>query len=185
MLKKLQNLLKSRKPDSRIVDIILYGSFAKGETAPRDIDIAVIFREGSLKERLNAIQEIKKKIGKNIAIDIKGILLEELFEESFFARGGIFFEGISLLTGKSFSKRIGYESYGLFFYSLTNKSHNEKIRFNYLLRGRNSEGIIKHLEGKHLSPGVVQMPSKNVREFESVLKKNEITYQLRPALTQI
>src|SRR3989338_8909452 len=100
MLKELKKYLKNYKKDKNIFDIVVYGSGVKGKAVPNDIDIAVIFKEGSLKERLAKIQSIKKKIklGKNI--DIKGIVWEEMFQEQFFARSGIFLEGISLFDGK-------------------------------------------------------------------------------------
>ena len=114
MLKELRKWLKSEKADKAIFDIVLYGSAAKGKPKPADIDIIVIFREGSLKERLQKIQNIKKKLKVEINIDIKGILLEELFQEQFFARSGIILEGVSLFNGKPFSYEMDFEGFVFF-----------------------------------------------------------------------
>ena len=91
MLKKLKKHLESEK-DKAIFDIVVYGSAVKGKEDARDIDILVIFLEGSLKERLDKLQEIKSRL-KDVKIetplDIKQILLKDLFSSSFLARTGI------------------------------------------------------------------------------------------------
>lgn len=186
MLSSLQKNVQQEKNDSSIFDIVLYGSAVRGKINPRDIDIAVIFREGTLKQRLEKIQAIKKKIKENeFIIDIKGILWEELFQQEFFARSGIFVEGISLFDGKPFSYKMGFESSILFFYILKNKSHTEKIKFNYILRGRNDIGIIKKLQGTHLAPGVIKFPIKSAAEFEEILLQHTISYTKMNVLIQI
>ncbi len=176
MLEELKKCLKSELKDRGIFDIVVYGSLVKNKENPNDIDILVIFNEGNLKERLNKIQSIKSKIKTKEKIDIKGILWQELFQDEFFARSGIFLEGISIFTGKPFAERIDFNGFAIFVYNLTNKSHADKVKFNYVLSGRKSEGLIKGLEGKHPAPGVIEIPIKNSLEFENVLKKNNISY---------
>lgn len=184
MLKELKKWLKSEKIDKTIFDIVLYGSVAKGKLKPADIDIIVIFRNGSLKERLQKIQNIKKKIKAEINMDIKGILWEELFQEQFFARSGIILEGISLFDEKPFSYKIDFEGFVLFIYDLRDKSHTEKVKFNYVLSGRKDIGMVKRLEGKHVAPGVIQIPIKNSVEFEEMLKTHNINYSKQGCLVQ-
>lgn len=184
MLKELRKCMKNENIDKNIFDIVLYGSTVKGKTTPDDIDIVVIFKEGTLKDRLTKIQFIKKKIRLDKKIDIKSILLEELFQEKFFARSGIFLEGMSLIDGKPFSDKIGYLGFIIFIYSLQDKSHTEKVKFNYILSGRNSMGIVKKLEGKRLASGVIQIPIKNSLEFEEVLTKHKINYFRKNVLIQ-
>jgi len=176
MLEELRKCVKP-KLNNKIFDIVVYGSLIKGKYEPEDIDIVVIFKEGLLNERLEIIQRIKRRIKTNKKIDIKGVLLIDLFKPEFFARSGIFFEGISLIDGKPFSNKIGFNGAVIFFYNLKNKNHTEKVKFNYLLSGRNNkEGLIKLFEGKQLAPGVFQLPIKNSIKFEEILKKNNISY---------
>ena len=184
MLKQLKNYLKAEKKDKTIFDIVTYGSAVKGKNIPNDIDIAVIFKEGTLKERLNKIQKIKEKIKIGIKIDIKGILLEELFNSVFFARSGIIIEGISIFDEKPFANKLDFEGICLFIYDLKNKSHTEKVKFNYVLSGRNAKGIIAQLEGRALGPGVIEIPIKNSLEFEEVLQMHHINYKKRNCLIQ-
>ncbi|MBI2109668.1 nucleotidyltransferase domain-containing protein [Candidatus Woesearchaeota archaeon] len=184
MLKELKKCVKAEKKDRTIFDIVLYGSVVKGKQVPNDLDIVVIFREGSLKERLTKIQLIKKKIISEKKIDIKGILWEDLFQEPFFARSGILVEGISLFDNKPFSRKIGFEGFVIFIYNLKNKSHTEKVKFNYILSGRKERGIVEKMEGNHLAPGVIQIPIKNSLEFEDILKKHSIIYSKKSHLIQ-
>lgn len=185
MLKELEKSLKNEKQDPTIFDIVLYGSSVKSSVSPKDIDIAVIFKEGNLKERLSKIQEIKKKIKTDKNIDIKGILLEELFQKEFFGRSGILLEGISLFDGKSIASKLSFQGVVIFMYNMKDKNHTQKVKFNYILSGRSDEGVIKKLDGKHISPGVVQIPIKNSLEFEDVLKMHKINYSMKRVLVEI
>ncbi len=190
MLSKLPRDVKSERKNKAIWDIVLYGSSARGKTGARDIDIAIIFREGTLKERLTTAQDIKLRISRQNPdlkgdLDIKGILWEELFQESFFARSGIFLEGISLFDGKTLASKIGFEGYSLYTYSLQDKSHTDKVKFNYLLSGREkAKGIIATLQGFHVGPGSILMPLKHSEEFDSIFKRHHITFQKRNVLIQ-
>ena len=182
MLRRLKRCLNSEK-DENIFDIVLYGSSVKGKNRPNDVDLLVIFKSGSLKERLDRIQSIKKKI--DMSVDIKGILWEELFQPEFFARTGVFLEGVSVFDEKKFARKIGFEGSVMFFYNLKDKTHSEKVKFNYVLSGRNSKGLIETLEGKHLAPGVVEIPIDKSLEFEEVLKRYSIRFTKRSMLNKI
>jgi len=186
MLKELEKLLGNEKKDHTIFDIVLYGSSVKGATTPRDLDIAVLFREGTLKERLSKIQGIKKRITVlNKNVDIKGILLEELFQKEFFGRSGLIIEGISLLDRKSIASKLSLKGFVLFTYRLKDKTHTQKVKFNYILSGRNGEGIVKKMEGEHVSPGTVIIPINRSLEFEDVLKTHTIDYSKKRVLVEM
>jgi len=166
MLKELGSCLKDYRKEKNIFDMVVYGSSS-------DTEIAVIFKVGVLKDRLAKVQEIKKKIkfGK-----VKGFLFDELFQEQFFGRSELFLEGVSIFDGKPFSHKIDFEGFALFVYNLRDKTHNEKVKFNYLLSGRNDQGVVEWLEGEHVSPGVVKIPVKNAAEFEEILKKHNVNF---------
>lgn len=185
MLKQLQKELSAEKKDKTIFDLLVYGSTVKGKTKPNDLDLMVIFRAGSLKERLRKIQLIKRKVTSFKSIDIKGILWEELFQEDFFARSGVLLEGISLFDARPFAEKMGFSAYSLFTYSLKDKSHTAKVKFNYLLRGRNGPGILEKFGGKHLSPGTVQIPLVKSLEFEEILQENNFQYKKQNILVQL
>ncbi|NQU78961.1 nucleotidyltransferase domain-containing protein [Candidatus Woesearchaeota archaeon] len=169
MLKRLKKYLSKE-----IFDIVIYGSSVKGKMKPGDIDIAVIFSSGSLDERLTTIQKIRKDL--DVKVDIKAILLHELFRPEFFSRTGIFLEGISVRHQKPFSRLLGFTSSALFSYDLKDKTHTEKVKFNYVLSGRGRDGIVKMLDGDHIAPGVIEIPIENSDEFAEILKSHKINY---------
>ena len=182
MLKQLRTCLESEKKDNTLFDIIVYGSAVKGKTAANDVDIAVIFTEGTLRERLDTLQDIKKKLKKlesfDKKIDIKQLLLTDLFSTEFLARTGIFLEGISLFRNKKFSELLGFRSFSLFWYDLKGLTHVQKVKFNYILAGRGTiKGMIKELDGDHLASGAVKIPIEHSFEFEELLQKNKIIYK--------
>ncbi len=185
MLKLLEKYLESEKKDITLFDIIIYGSLTKGKTQARDIDIAVIFLQGTLRERLDKIQGIKQRLKTKIEteIDIKQITLPELFSADFPARTGIILEGESIFKHKKFCETLGFKAKTLFWYTLTGLSHTQKVKFNYLLAGRKDlKGIIKEYEGERLANGAIKIPIQKSIEFEEILKQNKITYKKRDIL---
>ncbi|MDP2749959.1 MAG: nucleotidyltransferase domain-containing protein [Nanoarchaeota archaeon] len=177
MLEELKRCLTSNLKKKNIFDIVLYGSSVKGISVPRDIDILVIFNYGNLEERLNELQQIKFKLKKvSEKIDAKQILLQELFTSNFLARTGIILEGVSLSKEKKLSEIMGFKSYALFNYSIKKLNHTQKIKFNYVLAGRNQQGIIEKLNGTRIVNGAVEIPIENSLEFEDVLKMHHVEY---------
>ena len=186
ILKNLKKWLLSEKREA-IFDIVIYGSLVKGKLSPRDIDILVVFLEGSLKERLDINQEIKNSLKKKINgnIDMQQCLLKELFSSEFLARTGILLEGFSVFKNKKFCQTLGFESFTLFWYNLNGLTHTQKVKFNYILTGRNQKGIIESLGGKRLAGGVIRIPIETSLELEEILKNNKINYNKKNILEEI
>ncbi len=186
MLKNLKKLLESEKKDNTIFDIIIYGSFVKGKQKSNDIDIAVIFLSGTLRERLDKIQNIKTKLNNiTIKIDIKQILLKELFDPAFFNRTGIINEGISIFKNMKFCETLGYKACTLFWYNLKGLKHKDKVKFNYILAGRNTKGILEEFNGMRLANGAVKIPVENSIAFEDILKANNVKFDKSNILEEI
>jgi len=187
MLKNLEKYLESEKKDKSIFDVVIYGSAVKGKEDTRDIDILVIFLEGNLEERLNKIQQIKFRLKNKIEpnIDIKQILLKELFSAEFLARTGAMLEGISVFKNKKFCETLGFTSFALFWYSLEGLMHSQKVKFNYILAGRGKKGIIEDLSGKRLVNGAIIIPIENSLAFEKILNDNKVKYTKKNILQEI
>src|SRR3989338_11104383 len=186
MPNQLKKHWDSERKDKTIFDIIWFGSSAKGEVKPNDLDIVVIFLEGTLRERLDKISSIKEKLKSTgyKKIDVKQILLQDLFSSDFLARTGILLEGVSLFKQRKLCEVLGFESFALFWYNLNGLSHNQKVKFNYILAVRNEmQGVIKSLEGRRLVNGAVMIPIKNTLTFEGILKQNNINYKKEYVLT--
>ena len=186
ILEKLKKCLNAEKKEN-IFDIVIFGSLVKGKLSPKDTDIMVIFSDGSLKERLDRIQQMKGSIKNKIAsnIDIKQMLLKDLFSAGFLARTGIMLEGLSVFRDKKFCQALGFDSYTIFWYNLAGLNHTQKVKFNYILSGRNQKGIVKSLKGERLASGAVKIPIEYSDEFEEILKNNKINYNKKNILEEI
>ncbi len=184
--KELEKRLESEKGHKGIFDIIAYGSSMKGKLSPNDLDILVIFVSGSLRERLEEVQRIKESIKSlaSLKIDIKQILLEELFFPAFMARAGILVEGYSIFRHGLFAETLGFKPYALFYYTLKGLSHSQKVVFNYTIAGRNTDGLIKSMGGERIASGALKIPMAHSLEFEAFLKKSHVNYTKKNILEE-
>ncbi len=191
-LKMLENYLRKLKgkfskfaKDNQVFDIILYGSASKGSIDPKDLDILLIFEKGSLKDRLVVVQDFKKIFsGVDVILDVKTILLVELFDKNFLARQGVLVDGWSLLNDLSFAQRFGFKGHVIFSYSLKGLSHNDKTKFNYVLsgRGKGVSGLLNKVEGSSLGKGAVIVLAKNSVIFEEFLNRWNVKYKKKEVL---
>ncbi|MBT4376126.1 nucleotidyltransferase domain-containing protein [archaeon] len=180
-LKLLTSESKKLK-NKEIFDIVIYGSSVKGKRKINDIDIIFIFNNFPLEKRLEITQKFKSKINlKNL--DIKSINLKELFDKTFLARQGIILEGISLLDGKPFSKKLGFEGFTLFTYNTSKLSNTEKVKLTFALNGRREEkGLITKLDSKKLGNGKILVPIRNSNLFLEFLETRNIEFKLEQLL---
>jgi hypothetical protein len=131
------------------------------------------------KEYFDLPYELRKSLEREeLKVDIKGILIEELFDPKFLARQNLLIEGLSLIKNDLLSERFGFKSYSLFAYSLKNLSHNEKTKFQYAFKGRRSEkGVLEGLNGITVGMGSVLIPIENSEKFKEFLDKWKIGYE--------
>ena len=87
--------------NTEIIDVILFGSVAREKKNASDTDIVVLFKKKINKNKEYDIRKIIEKYFKNISILSKTKL--SIKEQTFDAREGILFEGISLISGKNIS----------------------------------------------------------------------------------
>lgn len=159
-----------------VIDIVQFGSSVIEGKEFRDIDVAVIFNKISIKEQLNEAQEIKNQLRKftDKNIHINALDFYSLFEESNFAREGILFYGVSLLTGKKFAEKFGLKPIIQIQYSLKKFSKKDKIKFNYLLSGRGGKyGLLRKYGGSLIAPGIINInPEHEVLFLDEIRKIN-------------
>ena len=173
-------ILKSKEFAKKhaVFDIVLFGSAVKGKIEPEDIDVALIFNNVSLKERMHLTHEYKSIFRSRVKnIHIESINLSDFFEVSFFARQGIILEGYSLIHKTNLSKRFGFESFSLFSYTLKNLNLSKKTSFTYSLIGRNKrDGMIKKTNAKPVGKGAILVPIENSIIFEEFMTKWNLDY---------
>ena len=171
-----------------IIDIIQFGSSTIEGKEPRDIDIAVIFNKIPIKEQLIESQKIKRQLEKHTEkpIHITSLDYYSLLDNANFAKEGILHHGKSLLTGNSFSKNLlSLEPKTQIYYTLNNLKKKDKIRFNYLLSGKQgSYGLLRKYNGKLLKPGLIEIPPEFELIFEESIKKFNIKFKVEKIFLQ-
>lgn len=183
--KKLNELAKKFKENNpNIWDILLYGSIVKGKEVPNDIDIAVILTNGDpFKEAFQFKQMLENNGFSPEGLDVKGFLLDELFNENNLISFALLTEGYSLTRDKFLHEELNAKGYTLFKFSYSNLTNSEKVRFIYSLRGRDKrEGILQKLNALELATGVVLVPVNATFEFKGFLLRWKIEYEYAPIL---
>ena len=183
-MKKLESISKEFADKNYIFDVILYGSIVKGKENPNDTDILLLFVEKPLKERIEIAQKFKNKIkGLVNKPHIEIAILRDFFDKSYFARQSFLAEGISLLTGETISRKLGFRGYSLFSYTLENLDHNKKTKFTYALIGRKgSGGAIKIVSAERLGRGSLLVPTAQSSFFEEFLITWGVNYKKKQIL---
>lgn len=159
----VENKVKKLINNKEIIDVIVFGSFAKGKEDYNDIDIAIISQE---------------------EVDFKeeGIHLSKLKPIDFFITPSsitntLIREGYSLKHKKEFSESWNFKSKILFNYDLKNLKNTSKVRIVNLLRGnKNNKGMVDIYKGVWLSNGVFTINIENEYLFDSFFKENNINF---------
>lgn len=161
-LKKLYQDYKDK-----VVDIILFGSFAKNKFRPGDVDIAIILRNTKEPELLTLMDKMSSYFDKNIHLNL--VIIDTLMENPLYKT--LLNEGISLLDDKPIYQKVGYESGAIFSINLTKLNKSRKVLFSYALHGKkNNEGILKRINGKMIGKAVMFIPTEEYEEFKQFLE---------------
>ncbi|WP_457750797.1 nucleotidyltransferase domain-containing protein [Thermococcus sp.] len=183
--KRLSEMAKgfaSENPE--VWDILLYGSSVKGKERPNDVDIAVIAMKGNPFEISFEFKRLLEENGFSPEeVDVKGFLLEELFDENNLVGFALLVEGYSLLRGKFLHESLNASAYFLFRFSYSSLLQSEKMRFLYAYRGRNrSDGILQQTGSLELAPGVILVPVDAFYRFREFLSLWGLSYEYAPIL---
>lgn len=177
LLKKLDLTWIKKKS---IWDVVVYGSYARGNYFSNDIDIALILsKEIPVNQKWQLNQEFKNKFGTSgKKLDVKSVDFKDLLNVGFLGREAIIAEGYSLINNNSLAGRFGFEAIALLEYSLEKLSSSKKKTVYYALQGRTKgKGILSRLHGRIISGGVLEVPTKHYEEISSLLKRHSVPYK--------
>ena len=161
----MKELLKHKE----VIDIILFGSVAKGSCLGNDIDIAIISEE-----------EIKTK---NKIYHSTTIKPSEIFTKNFALINTLLREGHSLKKNKSFSEIYNFTSKTIFNYNLKKLPPSVKVKIVNSLRGlKTQQGLVKENNGEWLANQVFIVPSSNEKLFEKFFLNFHVDFNKRYAL---
>lgn len=169
---------------SIVSDIILYGSYIRGNAKPNDLDILLIFKTKINKNKEYELRKELEHIDSKISILSKTI--KTFKEKSFVARESIFIEGYSLLRNNYISSDYGLVSKGIFMYKTKQLTNTKKTRFYYALNGRrSSKGVLEDLECIKLSDNIILTPLNNIDKLKEFFLNWDIEYILIPSTIPI
>ena len=184
MQKELSSLTKTLAgwiKDNKVLDIIIFGSFARGKAKANDIDLCILIEDSKEKDSLDISQSLSdflKKQEKKFHISI--MTISEFFSSTPLSKT-LIFEGISVKNKKPFS--FGFSQNSLFIYSLKKLSPSERVRFHYTLKGRyGSEGVLKKVEGNFIGKGAIIVPSEKEEELKETFENWKIDYSVKKIL---
>lgn len=168
-LQKIKSKLKFLLKNKEIIDIILFGSFLKGKTNPKDIDIAII-------------------TNKRIKYELEDFHISAISPEEFFINppslaATLLNEGYSLKNNKYLAELLRFKAKVLYTYKLNNLSNSKKVKIVRLLRGDKKErGMVKNYKGEWLSNQVFIVPPECGGIFEQFFIAQEINFEKKSIL---
>jgi len=171
-----------------VLDIIQFGSSVLESSKPNDKDIAVIFKNISLKQQLEEAQAIKRQLEEKetLPVHIKSYDFYSFFDAGNFAKESILFYGKSIISNERFCKRFGLKSKVQIFYNLSNLEKKDKVKFNYLLNGKKGEyGLLRKYSGSLIRPGLIEIEPEYELIFVEAMKKITNNLSVKKVFLQV
>lgn len=164
----LRRLRKDAEPILRepgVVDVILFGSAAKGKAAPRDLDLAVI-----LETRSARLDALLAKLPEEY--HVSALTLKELVAAPPTLATTLLREGWSIREAQPFCARYRFTSCVLYVYDLSALPNSKKAAAVRWLRG----GFVEEHGGSWLARSVILIPAEHDAPLETYFQNNAITY---------
>jgi len=182
MQKELSSLIKKIKiwiKKHKVIDVILFGSSARGKFKPNDVDLCIIIKDVDEKKSLDLVDSLGKLTNKlNFKIHINILTSTSFMSENTLART-LINEGYSIKKNKNFSSIFGFESKSLFIYTLKHFSSSKRVKFHYLLKGRyGSKGMLKKVQGNFLGTGSILVPKEKEDLLKEIFDKWDVKYNI-------
>jgi predicted nucleotidyltransferase len=186
-MKRIFNkIIKSLSAIEDVKAVVLYGSFARGETTSRsDIDLLILTTEkNTYKEIEDKIIELETEIGRNIQPTIRTVtelqktdtgLLQNIFQE-----GKVLYlkEAADIPSAILLQQR----PYFIYTFQISNLTQKDKARFNRQFYEQTKEnykykGLLQELSGQRLSAGCVLVPHSEQQKIEKFFKKFKVKFE--------
>ena len=150
-----------------LADIFIFGSIAKGNDNPQDIDIALFFKSDTSKELIASVKkEIRFSINEEADIEVL-----DIYSQLWLA---VIREGFSVNKDKFMNEIYKTKPVVLYNYSLKKLNPTQKVQFT---RGLGS--IIKLVGGIKLTRSIVLIPLNNKIKFDEFLNSWNMLYETK------
>lgn len=182
VLNKITKVLSSLED---VKAVILYGSFARGESTSRsDIDLLILIAEKKTRKDIqNKIINLEHETGRNIQPLIRTLkefqktdtgLLQNIFQEgkALYLKSAADIPSAILLQQKP---------HLIYTFQMSNLAQKEKARFNRHIYEQTKEnykykGLLREIGGQKLSAGCILVPHAERRKVEKFFKKFKVRF---------
>lgn len=162
-----KNLRKILKRYDLIEDIIIFGSFVKARTTPKDIDLAFIVKEKDTK----LVHEIKKELIVSKA-HLEFIKSDDVYSSQLFL--SLINEGFSVRKDSFLRHKLKIRPMRLYAYDLKHLNKSKKTLFGIALKK-----TLKKIKGEKISVGAVLVPISQTSYFEDFLEVWGMKYKTK------
>jgi len=177
--------IKSWSMSNKVLDVVLFGSAARGKSVPKDVDICILINDKDEKKSLDLVDSLGLVTDK-----FKNKFHVSIVQASDFIAGTglskiLLLEGYSICRSKPFSEELGFKNVSLFVYTLKSFSKSRRVQFHYLLKGRgSSKGLLAEVGAKFISDGIIEINIEKEDLLREVFDQWEVKYSIRRGLLE-
>ncbi|MFH0978005.1 MAG: nucleotidyltransferase domain-containing protein [Candidatus Woesearchaeota archaeon] len=165
--------------DKNIVDVILFGSVARGKDVTHDTDVAIILKNTEALKILELQKKFNAFFPQRTHLNL--VLIENILSNVLYRT--LLLEGFSLLTGKRLCEQVGFSSGALISFSLVSLEKSKKVLFYYALHGKKKHGgLLRERNGRILARNVIFVPLEAQDEFQDFFEQWAVEYYLMKIL---
>ena len=173
--KKYSKLKNEWKNWKEVVDILIFGSSVRGKSVPADIDVCIVFRNAV---EINILKKVQNILGEKY--HVSALTVDNFFTKPHTLAATMLLEGKSILSGRKFSDTFSARPWILYSYDISKEPAATKVRFVYLLRGRNkSQGIVESWKGQFIAHNVFIIPLEKDSDAQEVFNTWKIKHSRR------
>lgn len=183
MHEKLFLEIKKWIKKNNVLDVLLFGSSARGKNKPNDIDLCIMINDKDEEKSLDLIDSLGKVTDKFDGKVQINILTSSQFLVGNTLSKTLLTEGFSVLKNKSYAECFSLSSKSLFIYDLKDFSASKRVKFHYLLRGRyGAKGALKELTGEIIGSGTIAVPTKHEDALIEIFDFWHVKYKIERVL---
>lgn len=167
----IKNKLRDLLSDKEVIEIFVFGSFIKGKSFPKDIDIAILTHK-------KISSELKKKISKIMGFHISILTAKEFFINPPSIVHTLVREGYGLKDKKFLAESYRFSNKVLFSYSVALFPSSTKVKIVSILRGKKGEkGIVESNGGEWIANQVFSVPLESEKIFDEFFNKFSVKFK--------
>lgn len=159
---------------TKIIDIVIFGSYIKDKVNPTDIDLCIITNSSKAKA-IELSEQLQHKL--DAKFHVSYLLIDDFLKKPEPIWLSIFHEGESIITGRKLAETIFSEPRVLFKYDTSKLSYTNKIRFYYALKGRDGKtGVVKSTNSDFLAKTILLSPVSSDGQLISFFKEWNVPF---------